>query len=502
MTRYALRKASLACLAASFWVAAPASAVQDSSIRSALFSNTGEAAVRATPKQARLPAPVQLASSEPMVEALSQPLPPKLPESEQPVQVAPEETETPTTPQSEAPAAMTKEESDAKLQFDAFIMGLFEFQDAIIDGDPSALALQGKVLRRLQLNLMSARALFSKPDAPVEPLLVFALSGGDARISADLLRQVPPSHSSHEIVQAIINYLKGSPDSAKGLARQDPTAFSFPLSALVALSTGTANARGDKKVARNSLEMAAILGTGTLVEEVALRRLLDIHAEEDNEKGFFDIAESYGLRYSKSIFLSEFARRLTVTLTEHDWVPPRGLDPILEGMLPAQSSVVARQIARGAAIRGNHELALMSVEWLRRFNPSQANDQLYEAMAELAAREIDKAETVETEIVEAELSKNDRLLLSSLRRALAHIRGAEQVADITGAALSDLAAEPVLKAELTADHKANLPQRSDADAPSIPVAVEIPETSEDTKLASLRERLSVTLDAIEELSAK
>ncbi|WP_114389866.1 hypothetical protein [Notoacmeibacter marinus] len=512
MIRKGLRKTGFSLLAAGLCVGAPASAVQDSSIGHEM-STPAEDSLRVARKKGRLTVfqetrfdtPIRLASEAKTVIVPDQPLPPKIGEALPPIIPSPAPSEPwirkaeEATPELEGDAPK-ETVSTANMQFDAFIIGLFEFQDAIIAGDTSALALQGKVLHRLQINLLSERKLFQNEDAPVEPLMIFALSGGDARVSVNLLERVPPEHPLHDLSRSVIGYLKGNPNSAPDLFRHDPTEHAFPLGALLALSTGTANARVDSDVARRSLEMAAILGTGTLVEEVALRRLLDIHAEAQDGEAFFAAAESYGLRFPKSIFLNEFARRLSVTLTQNDWVPPRGLAAILERLSPQQSSVVAREIARGAAIRGNHELALMAVGWLRQFGPGQADDQLYEAMAQLAARNVEQAQQIDKAISMDALASRDRLLLSSMRRALAHIEGVEpplaQIAPVTG---RDQAAEPVLKAQLQPDHRMKLSSLATAQANPVSTAMES-EPAPDPELVALRSRLSATLDAIEKLS--
>lgn len=506
-----LRKTGLSFLAAGLCVAAPALAVQESPVGRSLLEPVAGGAVGAAPKSGRLitlddtrsGAPLLLASEARTVIVPAQPMPPKLDMTEPPA-IKPQtdrQAEAVVQP-SEADEATVGGTDDpskaAKMQFDAFIVGLFEFQDAITSGDPSALALQGKVLRRLQINLLSERKLFHQDDAPVEALLIFALSGGDARVSVDLLERVPPTHPLHALGHSVIRYLKGNPDSAFDLVEHNPTEHAFPLSALLALSTGTANARVDAGLARRSLEMATLLGTGTLVEEVALRRLLDIHAEAEDQEAFFAVAESYGMRFPNSIFLNEFARRLSVTLGERNWVPPRGFAPILERISPQQSRVVSREIARGAAIRGNHELALMAVEWLRRNGGSSADDQLYEAMAQLAARNIEEAQKIDDAIAVEILSRRDRLLLASMRRALAHIEGVEPpVSELAPL----IATEPVLKAELQPAHRMKLGSLADAKATPVSMSTKT-ESQADPELVSLRNRLSATLDAIEKLSAQ
>ncbi|MCP1200931.1 hypothetical protein [Notoacmeibacter sp. MSK16QG-6] len=511
MTRGRLQKTGLSFLAAGLCVAAPASAVQDSSIDDALSPpamhsvGTARKSGRLIPfQEARFDTPVHLASETTAVIVPDQPLPPKLDEALQPLAPSMERDTKAVITEKKATESINAPPEDpskaAKMQFDAFITGLFEFQDAIISGDPSALALQGKVLHRLQINLLSDRQLFEREDAPVESLLIFALSGGDARVSVDLLGRVPPTHPLYALSHSVIGYLKGNPDSAENLFDHNPAEYAFPLGALLALSTGTANARVDGDVARRSLEIAAILGTGTLVEEVALRRLLDIHAEMNDGDAFFAVAESYGLRFPKSIFLSEFARRLSVTLTEHDWVPPNGLAAILERINPQQSILVAREIARGAAIKGNHELALMAIDWLRRSGESNADDQLYEAMAHLAARNVEEAKKIDEAITTDTLSRRDRMLLASMRRALAHIQGvAPPIAELTALMKPDHMSEPVLKAELHPDHRARMDQLAGAKA--VPVSTSMPSEPEaDPELVSLRNRLSATLNAIEQLS--
>ncbi len=499
-----LRKMRLAFLVAVLCTAAPAGAVQDGSIGTGRSAEPVAQTPLSTPRQDRLDANLQIAADETLLPP-SQPLPPKLPASElrsvsgdaEAGPVLERGAETPI----HHPEGVNTARIPKKLRFDAFITGLFEFQDAIVAGDPSALALQGKVLRRLQANLISERQIFSEMDAPVEPLLVFALSGGDARVSVELLERIPNTHPVHPLAQSVIAYLKGNPDSARSLAQHDPSHFAFPLSAILALSTGTANAPVNPAIAAKALEMAAILGTGTLVEEVSLRRLLEVYEKTGDETAFLAVAESYGLRFPRSLFLNEYARRLSLTLVENNWAPPHGLAPILEWMRPEQSTVIAREIARGAAIKGEHRLALMGTEWLRRFEQQpRADDQLYEAMAQLAAQNIDRARQIDAAIATDQLAERDRPLLVSLRLALRHITEGPAIADLPlGRQMSSHL--PVLKAELQPEHRMGKAQHGFGITPPASMP-EPPAAAADTEIADLRERLSATMDAIQKLSTE
>lgn len=189
----------------------------------------------------------------------------------------------------------------------AMLSALHQVQDNFAYGDPIAAAAQTEILARLELEL-------SKPVSDAEAVsdwektvIGFALSGGDAAASKDLLAKVDKQSRFFAVGQATELYASGDMgEAARRFAQIDPRSISGGLTPYVMLALGTASLDNDIETARRSFETVVLEAPGTLLEEVALRRLLALGLASGDETTFQRVSNLYLRRYFSSPFASQF----------------------------------------------------------------------------------------------------------------------------------------------------------------------------------------------------
>ncbi len=296
--------------------------------------------------------------------------------------------------------------------------GLHRIQDSIARGDRSALALQPELISILDESFRRDFAAGGGLGDHVRSLIIFALGGGGARASSRMLEHVPKSHPDYAIAQATLAYIAGDSEKARQyFAKVDEMTVDVPLSAYVALAKGTVNLSYDKDAAMQAFDHARLLAPGTLVEEVALRRLLSIQLARADPEGFSLTAQQYVHRYIDSPFASQFVKLYVPGIVKlNDTVPHEKILILLASLSHEQRVSILMRLARNAAVAGHLELsAFASAELTReaagKDTISEARLRLYKSLAAVTSPNAAVAYADLSGINEDDLPAEDRPLL-------------------------------------------------------------------------------------------
>lgn len=305
--------------------------------------------------------------------------------------------------------------------------GLQRVQDSIARGDQSALPLQSEMVSLLDESFRRELAASGPLEEGVRPLLMFALGGGGAMPASRMLERVPADHPDYAIAQAVLAYIVGNAAKArKFFAQVDVPAVGVPLSPYVALAKGTVYIGEDDEEARRSFDHARLLAPGTLVEEVALRRLLSIHIAREDVRGFSLVSVQYARRYIDSPFAAQFVSHYIPGVIAFDGALPHSrIRDLLSTLARDQRIGVLMRLARGAAVAGHLELSAfasgeLSHDMAGNTAVSVSRVRLYENLAAVTSSNARQAYANLSGISEADLPLEDVPLL----RAALHLAGA------------------------------------------------------------------------------
>lgn len=198
--------------------------------------------------------------------------------------------------------------ADPMLEIQSGMKSLHQIQDDIARGVPDGSQFQVTILERII-------EAFEKipPSTLLEhdyqlALAEFALSGGDRKRIGKLIDVVESAGPAEPILSGLKAYLEGQQGKASSAFESLPpnTTENLKIVHFFALAKGTALLDSDVSKARIEFEHALLAGPGTLVEEVALRRLARIGIKQKDPGLFVRCAALYFRRYANSPFAPEF----------------------------------------------------------------------------------------------------------------------------------------------------------------------------------------------------
>ncbi len=206
-----------------------------------------------------------------------------------------------------APLVATGAEALEKPEYSNLLSALYSVQDDIARGDTGAISIQKEIMERLRVSL---EVSFARSINDIEwqtAALGFALDGASAQVAANLMRTFDGSLVGQPIYNAVAAYSSNKLElAAREFATVDYEAIDSRLAPFVALAHGTADLEIDAPRAARSFERAIQLAPGTLIEEVALRRLAILGIKLGDASIFKRVTNLYLRRYSSSTFSSQF----------------------------------------------------------------------------------------------------------------------------------------------------------------------------------------------------
>ena len=403
----------------------------------------------------------------------------------------------------------------------ALLSGLFQVQDSIVKGERSALKLQSDILKMMREQLLAMRGRPILPETDIGPVLQFGLAGGDPVAAVQVLVFVPEDHPDVDLARAVVSYLRRDTRAAQaGFEAVDPLALPLPLGAYVAMAKGNAAMADNRETAIRNFDLVRLLAPGTLLEEVALRRLVALYAAAGDAPAFHRVAASYASRFATSPYFGQFLKfylQGVIGLPTDD-----GIRMVLD-LLPEDARVALKmRLSRDALIAGREELAdIVSASLLSDLADSAdervQRAHLYAGMSQVAKGRLVKAWGMLRHVDRDSVPPADRELLDAALHAVREATdGDPESAAVITSALGgeppdgppgeDLPAAPVIPVPAAGQTAESPPPgASDGQAPLLPAGEDGVEPRESVEagaaadLKPLLDKASEQMKAVDEL---
>lgn len=325
-------------------------------------------------------------------------------------------------------AALGVETAEKGLQPFQLVRSLELIQDRIAAGDHAALPMQRKLLEMIDARFRQTEQQdFGNPEN-LTALLVYAMSGGNPVTIDVALSRMPADDPNRRLGAGILFYLQGQAKAAQdALGSYDPLAMNPELGAYVALVKGSTLSADKPEIAVQLLDVARLLGPGTLVEEAALRRSIAISATLGDARRFMLASAQYVRGFIRSPYASQFADAFVEGVVAlHTRIDLDKFAGIAAMMDPERERVIYLRIARRAAIDGFPELSAYAAE--KAESGTAGGDELadprallYSSLASITSGTIPDVTAGLARIERNRLSSSDRLLLDAARAVAAEL---------------------------------------------------------------------------------
>jgi chemotaxis protein MotC len=320
-----------------------------------------------------------------------------------------------------AGAAEGESEEDAELAPYQMVRSLQLLQDRIAAGDHAALPMQRKLLEMIDQRFRRTSSEDFVDERNYEALLVYAMSGGNPATMDSLLMKLHLEETDRSLGTGVLGYLRGDVATARAaLDPVDPLTLAPEVGAFFALVKGSVITSQDPKEALKMFDEARLLSPGSLVEEAALRRTMNLAQRGLEASRFLSAAGQYVRRYLRSPYASQFADALVSGIVAlNQTIDLDELDTVISGMDPEQQKVVYLRLARRAAIDGMPGLAEYAsnkadaVQVDEEDPSSDPRGELYSSLAVITSDTVDQVLPKLRAIDRSRLSESDRKLLDA-----------------------------------------------------------------------------------------
>jgi chemotaxis protein MotC len=365
-------------------------------------------------------------------------------------------------------------------------------QDAVVQGDHSAMDMQSHLLGLIDQRLRGADPTVFAERANVDAAFIYTMSGGNPATLAYLAENDAEGRFDPPLVAALALYLGGRNEAARGpLLALLPEYRTRRLGPYLALVAGNVTAARDVPAALHLFDWVRLLAPGTILEEAALRRSIFIAGRAGQVEQGLDYAERYARRFLNSPYASQFADMFVDLVMAHpDDIDGEQIAATLDFMDPARQQAIYLRIARQAAIGGKRDLAQLAAARARGLatdgdSEALALSGLYSGLASVPTDQVTAAFDAISDIPNGALAPRDIALREAARRIAEEVlrkpvsdgavaQANRPVIDFDGAAEPDDTATP---ADLVAAPVADEVDTETAELPA-PVASAAVETAQ------------------------
>lgn len=301
-------------------------------------------------------------------------------------------------------------------------------QDRIADGDHAALPMQHKLIELIDERLRASDREDYADGRNFRALLIYAMSGGNPRTVESIMASLSLEDTDARLATGVLEYLRGRPgEAANALASIDPREVASEVAAFLALVKGSVTANDDPETSLAFLDMARVMGPGTLVEEAALRRSAMLAITQRETGRFLLASEQYVRRFLRSPYASQFADAFVTGIAElHDTIDLERVAETIGGMNGEQAKVIYLRLARRAAIDQHTALLAFARGGLERMAAEVGSENdpraiLYSTVAAVTTDDVAEVRSQLESIDRRRLSAGDRMLLDAAMRIVTEV---------------------------------------------------------------------------------
>ncbi|MEM8748817.1 MAG: hypothetical protein AAGF28_00835 [Pseudomonadota bacterium] len=321
-------------------------------------------------------------------------------------------------------------DAEEKLDITSLMTSLFQVQDRIASGDQAAFSLQDH-LRKLAIAWVSEAEPVAKwTDDQFRSLIVLAITGASSQAINRVLAQPQADQTRVNLALAALRYRQGRPVQAmKAFQSINGAQTDERLRPYIDFAQASLWARVDQAKAISSYNTVRLNAPGTLLEEVALRRLMTLHLSAENGLPFFSVAKQYARRFSASPYRAQYLALLRkgVSVLRHG-LELETVDEITSHLPDGLGVTLYRDIARDAVVKARLKLAAHATARLSAL--SQANQlfavnqdtlKLWSLIASMSEKTPGETSVALVSIERSKLETEDQSLFDATRSMLASI---------------------------------------------------------------------------------
>lgn len=290
-------------------------------------------------------------------------------------------------------------------------------QDAVVQGDHSAMEMQRFLIGVIDSRLRQAEQEVFDDPRNVDAALIYAMSGGNPATLDILAIKDKFGNFDNEVTTVLRAYLNGRATKTQTSLTEVVEIYrDTDIGPYITLVAANVAASMNDVAALELFDWARLTAPGTLVEEAALRRSLFIAGEKNLVEKALHYAQLYARRFINSPYASQYADLLVdLVLLHYDKVGEDGLSEILSFMDRPRKREIYLRIARKAVISGLRDLAVFAsdkAEGLLSANDKtpQALAALYSGMARIPTDGVNGVLASINGVNERRLSQRDRAL--------------------------------------------------------------------------------------------
>lgn len=238
---------------------------------------------------------------------------------------------------------------------------LRQLQDKVANGETDAILAQRPLIETMGVEFAKADDAVWLDPRNGRAVLTYVLSGGDVKVLRGLLLRGQPKSIDQNLGRAIHAFASNRRGDALDLfGKLNPFELHPTLAGPFALAQAEFMARTDLEKALEKLDVARLLGTGSLIEEAALRRKITILSGQKKFAEADRMMEIYFRRFPKSGYAGGMKRQVLRFVSQR---PPLEDEAQAKPIVAAFDRLSARdrldmyvEMAKEAAMRGRRDI--------------------------------------------------------------------------------------------------------------------------------------------------
>jgi chemotaxis protein MotC len=363
--------------------------------------------------------------------------------------------------------------------------------------------MQRKLIELIDQRLRSTGPGDFEDQRNFRALLVYAMSGGNPRTVESIVARLSLEGVNARLSAGVLDYLHGQPGkAANALSKLDPREVSSEIAAFLALIKGTIAANDNPAESLTYLDLARVMGPGTLVEEAALRRSTTLSAALREADRFILVSEQYVRRFLSSPYASQFADAFVDGVANlHGAIDLDRVAEVIAAMNREQGKVIYLRLARRAAIDQHTQLLAFARAGLEGMAAEIGTEEdpraiLYSTIAAVTSDDVDVVRARLESIDRRRLSAADRMLLDAAFQIFDEVTGQPAIAGMAVPRSPHPAQTPAeMSAETETENLRNEPVVQEVSAkPDSPAGVSGGRPAEDDAFISEARRKLESID--------
>ena len=304
---------------------------------------------------------------------------------------------------------------------------LRQLQDKVANGETDAILAQRPLIEKMAEEFEKADDAVWTDPRNGRAVLTYVLSGGDVKVLRGLLMRGQPKSIEANLGRAIHAFASNRRgDALEHFGKIDPFKLDATIAGPLALAQAEFAARTDVEKALEKLDVARLLGTGSLIEEAALRRKISILSGQKKFVEADRMMEIYFRRFPRSGYSGGMKRQVLRFVADRPQFEgdsqPKAIIAALGRLAPRDRLEMYVEMTKEAAGRARRDIVTFAGEQVLALaedgSPAQARAKVYMAALQVASLESVKVRA-SLEDMKPTVSGKDELELIAAAQSIA-----------------------------------------------------------------------------------